>query len=205
MNSLPRIEPVRPKRHPAPFDRKGWLFELKYDGFRAVAYIQHGRCKLISRNNKLLSRFPSLNRTLPAELDADSAILDGEIVVLDRAGVSRFDDLAAGKGRPTYAAFDLLWLNNADLRNKPLIERKRLLEECIKKSAGNVLFVAHIEEQGRALYGQACALDLEGIVAKSATASYSPKAAWYKIKNPNYTQARGRAGRFSAKRKFFYM
>jgi bifunctional non-homologous end joining protein LigD len=106
-----------------PFDDPDYIFELKHDGFRAVVYLYNGQCKLVSRNMKPL-RFDSLRAEL-AKLPALDAILDGEIVSLDKQGVSRFNDLLSKKVRPVFYAFDLIWLNGEDLRQEPLIERKQ--------------------------------------------------------------------------------
>jgi bifunctional non-homologous end joining protein LigD len=108
-----------------PFDHPDYLFELKDDGFRAIAYLQNGECKLISRNLKHL-RFESLKKAL-AKLPVENAIIDGEIICIDAHGVSRFNQLRTRKAEPVLYAFDLLWLNGVDLRRHSLIERKRQL------------------------------------------------------------------------------
>jgi bifunctional non-homologous end joining protein LigD len=119
------------------FDHPDYIFELKHDGFRAVVYLQNGECKILSRNLNDM-RFASLKEAL-AKLPVQNAILDGEIVCLDKNGVSRFYQLLSHKGTPVYYAFDLLWLNGEDLRppcrrparafTKPL---KRLLTDCLQ-------------------------------------------------------------------------
>jgi bifunctional non-homologous end joining protein LigD len=97
-----------------PFDDRDYIFELKHDGFRAVAYLQNGECKLISRNQRNLG-FEMLKRSL-AKLPAQTAILDGEIICLDAKGVSQFNQLLSRKVEPILYAFDLLWLDGEDLR-----------------------------------------------------------------------------------------
>ena len=127
-----------------PFDHPDYIFELKHDGFRAVAYLQNGECKLISRKLKNL-RFQSL-RTVVAKLAVQSAILDGEIVCLDENGVSQFNQLLSGKGEPVFYAFDLLWVDGHDLRNQPLIERKRQLASLVRSSCcQRIMYAQHIE------------------------------------------------------------
>jgi bifunctional non-homologous end joining protein LigD len=117
-----------------PFDNPDYIFELKHDGFRALAYIDAGECRLVSRNLKSL-RFESLRAAL-GKLPVHNAIIDGEIVCLDGNGVSQFNALLTTKGRDAAAfyAFDLIWLNGADLRRTPLVKRKARLCELIRKS-----------------------------------------------------------------------
>lgn len=194
-NVLPIIDPMKLTRRQTAFTRSGWVFELKYDGFRGVAYIHNQSCKIVSRNGLTFTRFSGLARSLPPLIMADEAILDGEIVALDDQGIPRVDALTRGEGRAVFAAFDLLWLNGEDLRSKPLLERKALLRERMTSGANWTLCVSHLEKQGEALFREACRLDLEGIVAKPAGAAYR-QSRWFKIKNPNYTQIQGRAARF---------
>jgi bifunctional non-homologous end joining protein LigD len=110
-----------------PFDHPDYIFELKHDGFRAVAYINSGECRVESRNLRSLP--VKLLRASLGALNVSSAILDGEVVVLDGKGVSQFNALLTTKGREAavFCAFDLLWLNGADLRQTPLMERKAQL------------------------------------------------------------------------------
>jgi ATP-dependent DNA ligase len=89
-----------------------WLFEVKWDGFRALVQIDRGVCRLISRNGNQFKSFPALAEILPAELRDRSAILDGEIVCLDRLGKTQFKDLLFRRGEPRCYAFDLLWADD---------------------------------------------------------------------------------------------
>src|SRR5215471_4885017 len=107
--------------------------ELKHDGFRAIAYIEDGQCKLMSRNLKNL-RFDSLTDAL-AKLPVRNAIIDGEAICIDGSGVSRFNDLLNRKAEPVLYAFDLLWLNGKDLRQMPLLERKNRLSALFQSGA----------------------------------------------------------------------
>ena len=84
--ALPRIEPLTLRREAEPFDDPGWIFELKHDGFRALAYINHGAVQLVSRNRHSFRQFDDLQCGIAAELRVDDAIIDGEIVVLDDDG-----------------------------------------------------------------------------------------------------------------------
>src|SRR5437660_3203559 len=91
-----------------PFNHRDWIFEIKWDGFRSLAFIENGRCRLVSRKGNEFKSFPALNLALPAECGATNAVLDGEIVCLDAAGVSQFTDLLFRRGEPRFYAFDLL-------------------------------------------------------------------------------------------------
>jgi hypothetical protein len=92
-------------RVPEPFDDPAWIFELKFDGFRALAFIEDGACRLVSRKGHTL-RFPALTDALARDLKVRDAILDGEIVCLDAQGRSQFNRLLLRRGTPVFAAFD---------------------------------------------------------------------------------------------------
>src|SRR5256885_1857070 len=83
-----------------------WFFELKHDGFRALAFIENGKCQLVSRNGNEFKNFSALASALPKELSAGGAVLDGEIVCLDNQGRSQFNELLFGRGEPHFYAFD---------------------------------------------------------------------------------------------------
>src|SRR5436309_2851494 len=104
-----------------PFDHPDWLYELKYDGFRALALIENGTCRLVSRKAHVYKSFPGLCASL-AQLPHD-AILDGEIVCLDHDGRPQFDQLFFRRGEPYFCAFDVPYLDGRDVRELPLIER----------------------------------------------------------------------------------
>ena len=177
-----------------PFDHKDWLFELKYDGFRALAYVENGSARLISRRHNTYKSFDTPCTQIVRCLRVENAILDGEIFCLGKDGRPRFDDLLRRRSPQYFYAFDLLWLNGRDLRELPLIERKRLLRRIIPKRR-SVLFAEHIEGTGVSLFKAACEMDIEGIVAKWKSAPYrmdGNRTSWVKIKNPHYSQAEGR-------------
>ena len=92
------------------FDSADYIFELKIDGYRCVAYIEQGACKLVSRNLRQFKSFESLKKLLAA-LPVKNAILDGEVVCLDPNGASQFNELLSRKGIPVFYEFDLLWLD----------------------------------------------------------------------------------------------
>lgn len=183
---------MRLRRIPEPFDDPDYLFELKHDSFRAIAYIENGDCRLVSRNLKSL-RFASLERAL-AELPVKDAILDGEIICIDRNGVSQFNQLLSRKAQPILYAFDLLWLDGQDLRPLPLVERKRRLSALLRSArCARAIYAQHIEGAEKGFFREICARDLEGIVAKRKLSTYKDDGTgWLKIKNPSYSQAEGR-------------
>ena len=159
------ITPMVARLVPDPFDREGWLFELKWDGFRAIAETDgQGAVKLYSRNhNDFKKRFRPVAQAL-GELGRPT-ILDGEIV------------------------FDLLMLDGKDLRQLPLVKRKESLGRLL---AGHprLMEVEHIDHEGRGMFAGALALGLEGVVAKDAKSPYveGPRVTWHwqKIKNKDY-------------------
>ena len=179
------------------FDSPDWLFEIKWDGYRAIAFIEEGRVRLVSRNqNDLTAQFAELGN-LPKFVKAQSAILDGEIVALDDEGRPSFSlmqqrtgfqpgkrRLPGREGVPViYYAFDLLYLDGIDLRRVPLEQRKQLLQERVK--AGAVIhFSDHYAEKGLDLFEAAKQRGLEGIGAKKRDSAYEEKRSsnWLKIK-----------------------
>ena len=190
--NLPQIRPLELARRTGPFDDSQWIFELKHDGFRAPAYVSDGACRLVSRRENVYKSFDALRTAIAQELHVKNAILDGEICCLDALGRSQFKQLLFRRGNPCFYAFDLLWLNGGDLRQRPLIERKRLLRRLIRPSAKHILYAHHVRTQGRELFNMVCSLDLEGIVCKRKDAPYSQPTRWVKVKNRNYTQVEGR-------------
>jgi hypothetical protein len=120
MQNLPQLAPMTLSRLREPFDDPDWLFELKHDGFRTLAYVERGKCELISRRRNVYKSFESLREAISRLLRVDNAILDGEIVSLDASGHSLFNKLLFRRGEPVLYAFDLLWLNGRDLRGLPL-------------------------------------------------------------------------------------
>ena len=99
-----------------PFDGPDWIFEVKHDGFRALAYLEHGACRLFSRNGHEFKGFRPLCEEIARNLKVRNAILDGEICCLGSDGRSLFNELLFRRGVPHFYAFDLLWLNGRDLR-----------------------------------------------------------------------------------------
>lgn len=193
---LPLLQPLPLTRRPEPFSHPDWLFEIKYDGFRALAYCDPSGVRLISRNSNRFASFSNLCAQIELFLKARHAVLDGEIVCLDENGYSQFNELLFRRGTPWFCAFDLLWLNGRDLRELPLIERKRSLRKLIPPDCDGVLYLDHIEGEGERLFELVCEHDLEGIVAKHRQSRYAAETnsnpAWVKIKNRRYSQIVGR-------------
>lgn len=154
------LRPMPLKRHRKPFSNPDWLFELKHDGFRCLAFIENGRCRLVSRNANEFHSFDILAKAIPTELRSKSAVLDGEIVCLDKKGRSQFEELLFRRGEPRFYAFDLLWFEGKDLRFDGLHERKRQLKALIQ-SGNRLLYCDHIEQHGERLFEFACKRDLE--------------------------------------------
>jgi bifunctional non-homologous end joining protein LigD len=191
------IHPMLAESVDKPFDGGEWLFEIKWDGYRAVAFIEEGKVRLVSRNqNDLTARYPEL-KDMAQSLKAKNAILDGEVVALDDEGKASFSLMQQRTGfRPggkraaanadvpvLYYAFDLLYLDGEDWRKVPLEERKRKLASIIK-SGDSLRYSDHYEEQGKALFEVAKSKGLEGIVAKRRASSYEERRSreWLKIK-----------------------
>jgi len=183
---------------PDAFDNPDWLYELKYDGFRAMAYIQDGKAKLISRKGNVYESFEPLRAQL-GTLGHD-VILDGEITLLDGDGRPQFYDLLRRRGEPVFYAFDCLWLDGRDLRNLPLIMRKGILEGIVPTDSP-LLYAGHVEGPGADLYRLVCDKDLEGIVCKHKLSTYgSDELPWIKVLNPSYSQRDGRRELFEKRR-----
>jgi bifunctional non-homologous end joining protein LigD len=201
--TLPRLKALELIEQASAFDHPDFIFEPKYDGFRALAYIENSKCELVSRTGVTYKRFADLRATLPNDFRCDDAIVDGELVVLDDQGHALFKELMANRRQPIFAAFDLLWLDGEDLCSQMLTERKRLLEKTIKRKPARALYVRHVEANGKALFKEVCARDLEGMVAKPAISFYrlvKGRSPWIKIPNPKYTQKKGRRELFEKRR-----
>ncbi len=171
---------------------RGWLHEIKFDGYRILARLEHGRARLTSRNGKdWTGRFPeiaSLLENVPVD-----ALLDGEVVALEADGSSSFRHLqealsAERTERLVYQVFDLLYLDGFDLTATPQRERKRALAELLESAglvdSARIRYTDHLEGQGDVFFDNVCRLGLEGIVSKRATAPYREgrNRHWLKLK-----------------------
>jgi bifunctional non-homologous end joining protein LigD len=182
-------------RIPEPFDRPDWLFELKHDGFRALAHVEGHRCELVSRRGHVFKRWDVLCTEISHSIRAHDAVVDGQIVCLNADGRSNFHKLLFRRDWPYFYAFDLLSVDGEDLREWPLTERKRQLRSVMPRVDSRLLFVDSLNTRGTALYREVCRRDLEDIVAKWRHGRYETdgiSTSWLKIKNPNYSQMVGR-------------
>jgi bifunctional non-homologous end joining protein LigD len=193
--NIPRFIPADLSKLPDAFDHDDFIFELKMDGFRALAYVAEGACELVSRNTNVYKSFEGLRGEL-AKLPR-RAVIDGEIVVLDGDGRPHFYDLLRLRGEPVFYAFDLLWLDGKDLRAHVLLERKRMLQELVRDHP-RILFARDHDGRGRDLFHLVCEQDLEGVVAKLKRGAYGE--GWFKIRNPHYSQYEGRRELFDRRR-----
>ena len=179
-----------------PFNAPDWIFEMKWDGYRAIADWRKGKLKLYSRNGlSFIQKYPIVAEALtnlPHE-----AVLDGEIVVMDEKGRPRFQMLQEYDSDPrqpiAYYVFDLLFLDGEDLRDLPLLHRKELLQTFIASMKNNTIrYSDHVQEQGKKFFKQVIKLDFEGMVAKKADSIYSAglrSNEWLKIKHHNSIEA----------------
>ncbi len=190
-----RVEPMLATLADHPFSDPNWLFEIKWDGVRALARIENGALALRSRTGvDIAKRYPEL-ASLPNALAARKALLDGEIVALDAQGRSNFERLQermhvrtpneslVSQIRVVYFAFDLLYCDGYDLREAPLLERKQLLQRLLYTSE-RFRYADHQLEHGKELFTLAEQNGLEGIVAKRADSPYVSDRSpyWVKLK-----------------------
>lgn len=177
---LERIKPNKPKLH-EPFDDPSWFFELKYNGFRAICYFDGETCHLISFEGHRLN-FPEVEQDLKRRLGSKPCILDGELACF--VGIHTVLEKMIRREPPyMYVAFDILYLGEEDLRTKPFMVRRKILE----KLAGKKIMVSYGETgSGINLFERICQTDQEGVVAKRLDGTYSSR--WFKFLNPHYTQ-----------------
>jgi bifunctional non-homologous end joining protein LigD len=200
------IQPMPLVRRPLPFDDPDWIFELKLDGFRALAVLENGKCQLLSRNGHAFASFAGLGKSLAASLpDAGYTVLDGEIVCIDESGKPQFYDLLFHHGDPSFFVFDLLISNGKDWRQEQLMDRKKELRRLLSGMPVDcpLAYVDYVEGQGTALFQRICELDLEGIVAKHKHSPYigdRERSTWFKLQNRGYSQMKGREQLFERDR-----
>jgi bifunctional non-homologous end joining protein LigD len=211
------LRPMLAERIDRPFDRDGWVWELKYDGVRALALVREGKVVLRSRKGRdETARYPEVQRVADALLLRD-AVVDGELVAFtedgtpsferlqSRINVSRAADIARAQAETpvTFCAFDLLYAAGRDLRDLPLVQRKRALRAVLHDAPG-VLYADHVEADGVAFFEAVRGRDLEGVVGKQADSRYEAgrrSRHWVKVKAWNTQDCviagwtAGRAGR----------
>jgi bifunctional non-homologous end joining protein LigD len=168
-----------------PFHQPGWIYEEKYDGIRILAAKSGARVQLVTRN--LIDRtadFPEVAAAI-AKLPAPMLLLDGEIVVFDADGISRFQLFGADTRRkPVYVVFDLLFARGQDLRGRPLVERRAALEKEVAQT-GPLKLARRLAANGFAAFELARERGLEGVVAKDPASTYETgkrSMAWRKVK-----------------------
>ncbi|HEY2351578.1 MAG TPA: DNA ligase D [Candidatus Acidoferrum sp.] len=185
-----------------PFSSPDWLFEVKWDGVRGIAYVANGKVLVRSRAEREITfEYPEV-ADLANQLDAEEAIVDGEIVALDEAGRSVFQKLQnrSGVRNPspallesipaTYYAFDLLYCDGYDLRKTPLEKRKELLKKILHPNS-HIRYSEHEVEKGQELYEAARQQSLEGIIGKKRDSAYVGQrtSLWLKFKIVNELDA----------------
>jgi bifunctional non-homologous end joining protein LigD len=179
------IVPMQPSKIAEPFSDPNWLFEPKWDGYRALCYYDEKSARFISlRNNDLTKRFVELQNIA---VRAHSAIIDGEIVAIDDAGLPSFDELRKRRRSCSivFYAFDVIELNGKDVRDLPLYKRKALLKQIVAKGRNNrIRFTEHIVGEGLALFEQLEDRQIEGMVAKKLDSKYESGRTrkWLKVK-----------------------
>jgi bifunctional non-homologous end joining protein LigD len=198
------IKPMLTTAVDTAFNSKEWLFELKLDGYRAIAEVKSKSKLLYSRNGlSLAEKYPVIMEAL--EKISVEAVLDGEIVALNEKGKPDFQLLQQYEPNSEYLlayyVFDLLSLMKSDLTKLPLIERKKLLKKLVSKT-DTIIYNSHIEERGEQLFKTVKKDNMEGIIAKRIDSFYTPgirTREWLKIKNKQsqeaiiigYTQPKG--------------
>jgi bifunctional non-homologous end joining protein LigD len=170
-----------------PFDNGNWIFEIKWDGYRAVAYCTGKNVELISRNLTPFTEkyYPVTDAFKQLKL---KAVFDGEIVAVDESGLAVFQSLQNWQNTPVrlqYFIFDILWLDGYDLTQIPLIERKRILKEVLPQDDEVLKYSDHVIGSGKEFFQAAVSQGLEGIMAKRANSIYQTDKRtdnWVKIK-----------------------
>ncbi|MFL5740363.1 MAG: non-homologous end-joining DNA ligase [Flavisolibacter sp.] len=187
-SAMPKeITPMLATLTDEPFDSEDWLFEIKWDGYRAVAYCNGKSVELISRNLSLFTEkyYPVTDALKELQL---KAVFDGEIVAVDEKGLAIFQSLQNWQNTPVrlqYFVFDILWLDGYNLTGLPLEERKKILKDVLPESNEVIKFSDHVRGSGKELFEAAVSQGLEGIMAKKANSTYQVNTRtedWVKIK-----------------------
>ena len=167
-----------------------WLYELKYDGYRILAFVEGSHVRLLTRNGKdYVSRFSDVVNSLIDLAAGRAMVLDGEMVITDASGKTDFQALQNYMKNPkgknlTYIVFDLLALDGADLRGKRLTIRKEMLKALMKDAPKNLYYSRYVRGNGKESFAAACGLGMEGIMGKKADSVYSGtrNGDWIKLK-----------------------
>lgn len=211
-SAMPKgLKPMKATLVDKPFDEAGWIYEIKWDGYRAISYLKKSKADIYSRNNLLFTQFHAIEEAL-AELGFN-AILDGEIVALKEDGSADFGALQNWKNtqRATlhYYLFDILWLEGYSLLSLTLSQRRQVLEAILPKEHSTIKLSQAYLTSGIDFFDAAKRMKLEGIIAKRADSYYSSDSRsreWLKIKAKRrqevviggYTRNEGTEKNFSA-------
>jgi len=206
------VEPMLATLVSEPLNEKGWVYEMKWDGYRAIAYIQNNTVNICSRNNKSFDqKFYPLHEALKQW--NINAVVDGEIVVVNEHGVPDFSGLQTWRseadGQLLYYLFDILWLEGYSVMHLPLEQRKQLLNSVIPKESSHLRFSDILQDSGEKAFQLAKQLHLEGVMAKKSGSIYTVGRRtkdWLKIKTEKrqefviggYTHNEGSSKLFSA-------
>jgi bifunctional non-homologous end joining protein LigD len=195
---MPRVvKPMLATLVDEPFSNPDWIFETKWDGFRSVCFLRNGKAHFVSRNQlDMTPQYPELAK-IGAQVHAEQAILDGEIVALDEHGMPKFQLLQPRHGRKNvseiarlaqhsrivYYVFDLLYYNGYDLMSCALVDRKAVLEKIIRPGK-IVSYSFHVVGEGETFFQEIEKFRLEGMMAKRAASAYVQKRSrdWLKVK-----------------------
>jgi bifunctional non-homologous end joining protein LigD len=191
------IEPCLPRPAKQPPEGRGWIHEIKHDGFRIMVRRADGRVQLLTRKgNDFSRRFPQIVAALTV-LPVRSCLIDGEAVVCNESGLAVFDLIRGYRhdAAAVLCAFDLLNLDGEDLRRTPIETRKLTLKTLLRGKHAGIVFNEHFAADGAIVYRQACTLGCEGIVSKRLGSSYRSGRAdcWVKVKNPGAPAVRREA------------
>lgn len=182
-----KINPMLATLVDAPFDDDDWIYEIKWDGYRAIALIHKGKANLLSRNQKSFNDkyYPIYEELTTWKADM---VVDGEIIVADKDGKANFSALqnwrSEADGTLLFYVFDILWYDGRDLTGLPLTDRKEILHQVFPES-NRILLSDYIEKDGTAFFNSAHQMGLEGIMAKKKTSEYiqgNRSKEWLKIK-----------------------
>ena len=182
------FEVCLPRKAKSPPSGTGWIHEIKHDGFRILARREGNRIRLITRNGyDFADRYPLIVDAI-ASLPVNTCIVDGEAIVVDQGGLSVFDLLRYRQHdhAVTLCAFDILELDGADLRSRPIEERKQHLAWTLRERHHGIALNATYDGDGITIYEHACTLGCEGIVSKRLGSPYRAGRTdqWLKMKNP---------------------
>jgi bifunctional non-homologous end joining protein LigD len=188
------IEPMLATLVDKPFDEPGWSYEIKWDGYRAIAYIRNHKVELISRNNKPFNEkfYPIVQELKGWEVNC---VLDGEVIVVNDEGLSDFGALqnwrSEADGHLVYYVFDILWNDGISLLDYPLVERRKILQSIVPPE-GLIRMSDEVKANGIQLFDVAATMGLEGIIAKKTESRYLPgtrSKEWLKIKTEKRQEA----------------